>query len=62
MCTYETGYGDRTYQLQAASLYAAKQAAIQHFKPRRSQEHMVWVVLIGRADGSEVIHATAESG
>ena len=52
--TYRAGYSSKETTVKAASLYAAKLAAIAHFKPRKSQEHMVWVVLSEKADGEKV--------
>lgn len=54
MNEYQAFYGGKQTTLQADSLYAAKQAAIAHFKPRRSQEHMVHVYLtqLHQADNS----------
>lgn len=39
--------------LHADSLYEAKQTAIAYFRPRKSQQHMVSVVLIEK-DGKDV--------
>jgi ribosomal protein S5 len=55
---YVAFYAGRQTEVRAASLYAAKLAAVAFFKPRRSQEHMVHVHLAERADGSAVVHAT----
>ncbi len=43
-------------EVRASSLYAAKQKAIEFFKPRKSQAHMVSVVLAETPDGKEVTH------
>lgn len=56
-CGYIAMFESKVLELRAPSLYAAKQAAIAHFKPRRNKEHMVQVFLVERADGSEVIQA-----
>lgn len=40
-------------EVRAASLYAAKQAGIAHFKPSRSKQHMVSAYLVER-DGEQV--------
>jgi len=54
---YVAFYAGRQTEVRAASLYAAKLAAVAFFKPRRSQEHMVHAHLAERADGSAVVHA-----
>lgn len=55
---YKAFYQNKTHDLYAPSLYAAKVAAIAHFKPRKSQQHMVSVVLCELA-GEQVTHSTA---
>jgi hypothetical protein len=50
--------GKRT-EVYADSLYQAKQKAITHFKPRKSQEHMVSVVLAEK-DGQPVTHVAVD--
>lgn len=52
--TYRAGFNNSETTVRAASLYAAKLAAVAHFKPRKSKEHMVWVVLSEKADGEQV--------
>lgn len=54
--TYMCFYGSQRHDLQAPSLYEAKQAAVKHFKAPRSKQHMVSVVLAKRSDGTEVVH------
>ena len=56
---YAAFYAGRQTEVRAASLYAAKLAAVAFFKPRRSQEHMVHVHLAERADGSAVVHVAS---
>ena len=56
---YVCFYNGKRHELRAPSLYAAKQAAVRHFKTPRSKEHMVSVVLAERPDGTEVVHSTA---
>lgn len=62
--TYDAGFNNKKTQVQAPSLYAAKLAAIAHFKPAKSKEHMVWVVLVQKADGEAVslFNSNAELG
>ena len=55
---YIAFYAGKQTEVRAASLYAAKIAAVALFKPRRSQEHMVHVHLAERADGSTVLQST----
>lgn len=43
-------------ELHAPSLFAAKEKAIELFKPPKSQRHLVSVVLAERPDGSAVTH------
>jgi hypothetical protein len=45
MRIYAAYYDNRTWKLQAASLWAAKEAAVAYFKPPKSKRHMVSVVL-----------------
>jgi hypothetical protein len=52
--TYDAYFNDRTHVVKAESLYKAKLAAIEHFKPRKSNAHMVSVVLKQLADGREI--------
>lgn len=54
---YVAFYAGRQTDIRAASLYAAKLAAVAFFKPRRSQEHMVHVHLAERADSSTVLQS-----
>jgi ribosomal protein S5 len=55
---YIAFYAGKQTEVRAASLYAAKLAAVAFFKPRRAQEHMVHVHLAERADGSAVLQST----
>jgi ribosomal protein S5 len=55
---YVAFYAGKQTEVRAASLYAAKLAAVAFFKPRSSQEHMVHVHLAERADGSAVLQST----
>jgi hypothetical protein len=54
MPKYRAFFSGKQHDLTAPSLLAAKQAAVEHFKPRKRAEHMVSVVLVGRDDGSPV--------
>lgn len=44
MHNYIAFYNGRRHELQAATLYAAKLAAIAYFNPPKSKAHMVSVV------------------
>lgn len=48
-------YGDKRHELYAESLYAAKQAAVAHFKPPKSRVHNVTVHL-AEINGETVTH------
>lgn len=52
--TYDAYFNGRHDVIKAESLYKAKLAAIDLFKPRKSNSHMVSVVLKELADGREV--------
>jgi len=52
-CGYICIFNGKKVALYAKDLYAAKKAAIIHFKPRKSQEHLVTPYLCERADGSQ---------
>lgn len=55
MNRYKAFYNGKQADIYAESLYQAKMEAIKHFNPRRSQEHMVSVVLCEK-DGETVVH------
>jgi hypothetical protein len=55
---YLAFYNGRKHEVQADSLWTAKQAARLYFNPPRSKAHMISVVLCERADGSTVTHST----
>ena len=57
---YIAFFNGKRCEVRADSLYAAKLAAIATLKPRRSQEHMVSVVLAERGDGSQVTHTAVD--
>jgi hypothetical protein len=50
---YKAFFSGKETDVYAESLYAAKLKALDHFKPRKSQEHMVSVVLCEK-DGKQV--------
>jgi hypothetical protein len=58
-------YGSRQIDVYADSLYQAKQKAIAQLKVRKSQEHMVSVMLAEKdidpatMKGAQVYHSTA---
>lgn len=56
MNTYDAFYESRKSVVEAESLYAAKLAAVAHFKPRKSREHMVSVVLTKLGDRAVALH------
>jgi hypothetical protein len=58
-CGYICTFNGQQVALYANGLYAAKKAAIAHFKPRRSQEHMVTPYLCEKEDGSQYIQPTS---
>lgn len=55
---YKGFFNGRTCDVYAPSLYAAKLKAIAYFKPRKSQEHMVSVMLC-ELSGEQVTHSPA---
>lgn len=55
---FVAGFNDRKVGIYATSLYAAKKLAITHFKPKKSQEHMIWVTLAEKPDGTTVNQST----
>lgn len=62
---FKAFFANKEADIYAESLYAAKLKAIAHFKPRKSQEHMVSVVLCEKdvdpatGKGTQVSHSTA---
>jgi hypothetical protein len=50
---YIAFFNSKRIEVYAASLYAAKFEAVRIFKPRKSQEHMVSVVL-AEVNGEQV--------
>lgn len=53
---YVAGLNGRQVDIYATSLYAAKQAALAHFKPRKKDLGLVWVLLAEQPDGTQVVH------
>lgn len=51
-------FGAQRHELLAASLFAAKEAAVAHFKPAKSKRHLVHGMLAEK-DGEPVIHSGA---
>lgn len=58
MTTFGCMWNGRECEVQAKSLLEAKLRAIALLKVPRKQEHMVIVLPIRRADGSDVVHST----
>ena len=62
---YKAFFNGKEADVYADSLYGAKLKAIAHFKPRKSQAHMVSVVLCEKdvdpatGKGTQVTHSTA---
>ena len=59
MNVYIAFFNGKKIEVRAASSYAAQQAAVAQFKPRKSQAHLVHVVLAER-DGAQVVHVPTE--
>ncbi len=57
-CGYMGFFNGKQIELYASSLYQAKVKATEHFKPRKSQAHMVSVIICERADGAVVLQST----
>lgn len=59
--TYIAFFNGKDINLEATSLYAAKQAAVAHFKPRKKLEHMVHVHLVRLAGETKpVMHMAVD--
>jgi hypothetical protein len=56
---YKVFFNSRNIEVYAYTLYGAKLMGIEHFKPRKSQQHMVHAHLIER-DGQPVTHSTGD--
>lgn len=57
---YVAFYAGKRTEIYAASLYAAKVAAVAYFKAPKSKAHMVTVVLAERPDGTAVTHVAVD--
>lgn len=61
MNTYIAFFNGKETNLEAPNLYAAKQAAVAFFKPRKKVEHMVHVHLVQMAGETKpVIHMAVD--
>jgi len=56
---YIAFYKTNRHELYADSLYAVKLAALAHFKPAKSQAHMVHVALAEK-NGETIVHVATE--
>jgi len=52
-------FNGRRVEIQANSLYEAKQEAVKHFRPSKSKAHMVHVHLAEK-NGETVIHTAVD--
>jgi hypothetical protein len=57
MNKYVAYYSGKDVEIEAESLYAAKLAAVAHFKPRKKVEHMVHVYLV-QLNGQDIPQST----
>lgn len=55
---YLAFFNSRKEVVEAESLFEAKQRAVEVFRPRKSQAHMVHVYLVEREDGTTVTQST----
>ena len=58
MNKYAAYFNGQQTEIEAESLYAAKLAAIAHFRPRKKVEHMVHVYL-AQLNGQDIPQSTA---
>jgi len=56
---YVAFFNGKRHELDAESLYAAKTAAVAHFKPTKSKAHLVSVVL-AEVGGQPVTHVATD--
>ncbi len=56
---YIAFYNGKQHEVHADTLFEAKQKAVAHFKPPKSKQHMVHVVLAEK-DGQPVTHTATE--
>ena len=59
MNTYKAFYNGNETEVQAATSYAAQLKAIEFFRPKKSQKHLVSVHLIA-INNKEVIHTAVD--
>lgn len=61
MNTYLGFFNGKQTQIEAPTLYAAKQAAVAFFKPKKKVEHMVHVHLVQLAGESKpIVHVAVD--
>jgi 3D (Asp-Asp-Asp) domain-containing protein len=53
---YVAGYGNREIEVWADTMYAAKTAAVDYFKPSKARAHQVWIALAQKPGGEQVVH------
>jgi hypothetical protein len=56
---YIVMYQGKQRELWAPTLYHAKKMAVQYFRPKKKDEHLISVILCEK-DGKEVTHSTSE--
>lgn len=56
---YVAIYGARRHELYANSLFEARQKAVEHFRPRKRDAHMVTVVLAEK-NGKTITHTAVD--
>ena len=59
MCGYKAFFNGKTTEIHANTLFQAKQKAVAFFKPPKSKQHLVHVVLCEK-EGETVTHSTTE--
>lgn len=59
---YVCFYAGKRIALYAKSQYDAVLRAREHFKPRKSQQHMVSAVLVENRDGTPHVQSTGQFG
>lgn len=55
---YKCFFNSESCDVFAKSSYAAQQKAIEHFKVKKSKQHLVHVHLCENTDGSQVVQST----
>ena len=56
---YVGGFNDQKVEVYAGSLYEAKQKVVAHFKPKKKDAGLVWVVL-AEFNGEQVVHVAVD--